>query len=885
VTQPRTTAERAYRLLLRLFPAEFRDRFGHDLFDLFRDKHRAASARGRLPLAMFWIRIVPDAVISAAAERLMWPVRKLRGAPMEGLLQDIRYALRVMARRPTLSLVIVITLALGIGANTAIFSVVNTVLLRSLPYPNADRLVMVWEQQLERGDGDAPVRPANFFDWKARSTSFEDIAWSRDSMPNVTGDGEPESVPGYRFSANMLEVLGVQPALGRNFRPEEDKPGGPRVAILSYKLWQRRYARDPNILGRGITLDGAGHAIVGVMPAAFKHPAGVEIWTPIALPPAVAARRDVTVLRLVGRLKPSVTQEQAHLELTSIYRDLASRYPQHNTGMTPHITPLGDPGDAKPMLAVLFGGVGFVLLIACANVSNLLLADASSRRRELAVRSALGASRYRVARQMLTESVILSLTGGALGALVTWWTRGALVSLFPKNISNLNLPLVERIDVGGGVFLFALAVSVGTGLLFGVLPAWTVARADLQGALKEGDRAASSSRRTHAALVVAEVALSIVLLAGSLLMVQSFIRIRQQTLGFDSDRVLSARMMLPAYRYGDEARVASFTRSLIERLRAIPGVESVGVTNYLPLSGWWGTRSFVVEGKPQPPPGQEPEADYRIASEDYFKAMGIRLVTGRTFTDRDVMPAPPVVIVNETLARRHWPGENPIGRRILMTSGPRRLTFEVVGVVGDVKSFGLEEETHAELFRPYWQTVWPMLGVSVRARVDPASIAGQLRQAVWSIDREQPITHLLTMKELAAESLAFRRTGMMLASGFGLLALLLAAIGIFGVLSYSVSRRTREIGVRVALGATGRQVAGMIVRESLVMTAAGVAIGLAAAVALMRFLASVLFEVRPGDPITFVTVGAILLAVALVATWLPARRATVVDPLVALRAE
>jgi putative ABC transport system permease protein len=780
--------------------------------------------------------------------------------------------------------VIVATLALGIGANTAIFSLVHTVLLRPLPYHDAARLVMVWERRPQIDDGDFPVRPANFFDWKVRAKSFDDVAWSRDAMHNVTGDGEPESVIGYRFSANMFDVLGVQPAIGRAFRPDEDTPGGPRVAVLSHGFWLRRYAGNAGVLGRAITLDGQPHTIVGVMPAGFAHPAATEIWTPIALPPAIAGRRDRGVLRLVARLRPGVSRAQAQAEVSSLYEDLSARYPV-NAGVTSRVARFGDPGDAQPLLAVLFGGVGFVLLIACANVANLLLADATSRRRELAVRGALGASRFRVARQMLTESVVLSVTGGAIGALLAWWTRGGLVALFPQNISNLNLPRVERIDMGVGVFLFALAVSVGAGLLFGVLPAWSLARGDLQAALKDGGRGASGSRRAHASLVVLEVALSIVLVAGALLMVQSFLRLQRQGFGFEPERVLSARLLLPGYRYDGAERVAAFTTALVERLQAIPGVEAAGVTNYLPLSGWWGQTAFAIEGRPEAPSGSEPIADSRLATEDYFDAMGIRLVAGRTFTRRDARSGSPVAIVNETLARRYWPGENPVGRRILMGAGDRREAVEIVGVVGDVKSFGLEEETHAELFRPYAQSPSPLLGLAVRTGGDPSSLAAALRQAVWSVDPDQPVRNLMPMDDLAAESLAFRRVGMMLAAGFGALALALAAMGIYGVLNYAVHVRTREIGVRVALGATRRQVARLVVRDALVMAGLGVLVGLAAAAALTSVLRSLLFGVQPGDPATYLAVAAILLAVALAAAWLPARRATSVDPVVALRME
>ncbi len=799
--------------------------------------------------------------------------------------QDLRHALRSLGRRPTLSIVIVATLALGIGANTAIFSIVNTVLLKRLPYREPDRLVMVWERLQSREGGDAPVRPANFFEWRRRSQSFADTAWSWDATFTLTGDGTPENVTGYRFSANMLDVLGVTPMLGRGFLPEEDRPGGPRVVLLSHKLWLRRYGGDPGIVGRTLTMNGVPFTVIGVLPAAFNHPQGVELWTPIALAPAFMERRDIGVLRLVGRLRPGATIAGAQAEIDSLYRDLVGEHPGELAGMSARVVRFGDAGDAQLLLAVLFGGVGFVLLIACANVANLLLADASARRRELSVRAALGASRWRVVRQMLVESVVLALVGGAIGALVTWWTADALVALFPRNISNLDLPLVDEIPVNGAVFGFAFAVSLLTGLLFGALPAWKAARADVQDGLREGARGASAGHRTHAMLVIAEVSLSIVLLAGALLMVQSFIRLQQRSLGFDPEPVLSSRLILPKYKYDTPERFATLTRTLLDRLRALPGVESVGVTNYLPLSGWWGTREFTIEGQAVPPPGAEMSADNRLATEDYFRAMGMRLVAGRGFDARDDLSAPPVAIVNETLARKYFGGSNPVGRRIVLDIGDKPAAVEIVGLMGDVKSFGLEEGTHAELFRPYWQEPWPLLGVAVRTRVLPASLSEPLRQAVWSIDRDQPVTHLLPMSALASESLAFRRVGMMLASGFGVLAVVLAAIGIYGVLNYSVSNRTREIGVRVSLGATRREIASLVLRDSAVMSGLGIAIGLAAAFALTRWLSGLLFEVKPGDPLTYLIAGFVLSVVSLLATWLPIRSATKVDPIDALRAE
>jgi putative ABC transport system permease protein len=744
---------------------------------------------------------------------------------------------------------------------------------------------MIWESQPEQAGGDAmPVRPANFFEWRTRIAAFEEVAWSRDAMFNLTGEGVPESLLAYRFSANMLDVLGVQPMLGRGFRREEDRPEGAKVVLLSHKLWQRRYAGDPNVLGRSVTLNGESHTIIGVMPASFNHPEGVEIWTPIALPPAVAARRDITLLRLVGRLKPGVTREQAQAELASLYEDLERRH-REAAGLTVKLAQLGDAGDAKPLLAVLLGAVGFVLLIACVNVANLLLADATGRQRELAVRAALGASQIRVARQLLTESMLLALAGGLVGALLAWWTRRSLVALFPQTISNLDLPRVDEVVMDWRVAVFAIASSVAAGLFFGLLPALKVARSDLQAPLRTGERSGLATRRTHAALVVAEVALSIVLLAGAMLMVQSFIRVQRQDLGFTPSGVLTARVMLPRYRYADNEQLRRFATSVLERLAGSPGVESVGLTNFLPLSGWWGNRTFWVDGQPEPMPGAEPTADARMASEDYFRTMGIRVIAGRAFTARDDERLPRVVIVNQTLAERYWPGQSAIGRRILIQDNGTRVPLEIVGVIADVRSFGLEEEIHAEMFRPLWQEPWPLLAITVRSAVAPETMAGTIREAVWSVDRDQPITHVLPMEDLAAEALAFRRVGMVLAAGFGLLALALAGLGIYAVSSYSVTRRTREIGVRVALGATRREVVRLVLREGVVMTATGVVIGLAAAAMLTRYLTSLLFEVQPGDPTTLAAVSGTLLALAVLATWLPARRAASIDPNLALRAE
>ena len=879
-------ARRIYAALLRLYPVTFRRRFGDDLAELFVDKYRSAASAGLRALVRFWIRIARDTVVSSVAERFdPSQVSHERGPLMEGLFKDVRYAFRMMARRPALSSIIVLTLALGIGANTAIFSLVNTVLLRPLPYPQPDQLVMVWEQQLERGNTVRPVRPANFFDWKDRVASFNDIAWSRDGMFALTGDGEPESISGYRFSPNMLSVLGVQPALGRGFTVDDDHPGAPRVVLLSDKLWKRRYAADPGILGRQMTLNGQPHTVIGVMPPGFKHPQRAELWVPIALTPQLMANRTNTMLRLVGRLKPGLSHERATADVAAAYQELAQRHPETNKGMTPSLARFGDTGDAKPLLLILSAGVGFVLLIACANVANLLLADAASRRRELAVRTALGASRYRVIRQMLTESLLLAVAGGALGALLTWWTRDGLVMVFPSNIANLNLPLVETVDVSARVFLFAFAISIATGLLFGILPALNVASGNLQGALKQGDRGNAGSRRTHAALVVVEVALSMVLLAGALLMVQSFIRVQALRFGFETERVMTGRVILPSYRYPDAAKIEGFTRAMVDKLRQIPGVEAAGTVTYLPLSGWNGGIDFSIEGRPQLTGAEAPSASYQSVSEDYFRSLGIPLLAGRVFTARDDGSSPRVAVINEALAKKYWPGESALGRHVMISINTPPQRYEIVGMVGNTRNAGLEEPIEPEMYVSAWQSPDSLICLTLRTSGDPAALARPMRTAVWSVDPEQPVTYVMPLSELAAESLAFRRAGMILAGGFGILALVLAAIGISGVLSYSVSRRTREIGVRVALGATRGEVGRLVLREGLLMTGGGIGIGLVAAVVLSRFMASVLYEVKPGDPLTYIVVATVLLTVAVVATLVPVRRATAVDPLVALRSD
>ncbi len=806
---------------------------------------------------------------------------------IDSFLLDLRYSLRGLVRSPRFTLAALCTLALGIGANAAIYSVVNTVLLRPLPYKDAGRLTMI--RGFTRGDTQ-PSAPSDFNAWRSDGRFFEQMAASRDASYSLTGAGDPESIIGYRFSADFFPLMGVAPALGRTFLPEEDRPGNDKVVVLSHPLWQRRFGGDPGILGTSITLNGQPYTVIGVMPATFRHPQRTDLWTPLAMDPALNDSRTARFLRVVARLKPGVTIEQAQAGLDELMRRRETEFPDTNTGLGARVASLRDNivGDIKPALLTLSGAAGFVLLMVCANVAHLALARSTGRTRELALRTALGAGPGRLIRQMLTESLLLSAAGGTLGLVLAFWCTGALLAIFPNHISNLSIPVVTEIPIDANVIGFTLIVTLVSALLFGLVPALKATRQAQVGSLREGPKGAtggSAGPRVRWLLIVAETATAMVLLVGAALMLRSFVQLQRSDMGMRTDGVMSGQVFLSATRYPDTASLRKFTDAVLERLERTPGVESAGATNYLPLSGYWGTRSFTLEGEPPPRPGQEPEADDRVASPGYFRTLGIPLLRGRSFTAQDLETTPLVAMINETAARRYWPGQDPIGRRIDIGRESTPVLCEIVGVVGDVKAFGQDQETHADLYRPLAQGPYPLLAFAVRTSQDPLSLAPALRRAVWDVDGQQPLFKVLPMSQLAAESLALRRVTMLLLATFAVLATVLAAVGIYGVISFMVSQRTNEIGVRIALGATPGGVARMLVGQGLRPAVTGLAIGLLASLGLARLVASLFHGMSLTDPLTYTGAAVVLMGVAGAACYLPARRAVRADPMLSLRQE
>lgn len=812
---------------------------------------------------------------------------------METLLQDLRYGFRMLTKKPGFTIVAVLALALGIGANSAIFSVVNTVLLRPLPFKSPNQLMIVWEDGSRYGFPKDTPAPANFIDWRDQNQVFESMAAVASSTFNLTGTGEPEKIEGLRMSANFFPLLGVEPLLGRSFLSEEDQPGASRVVIMNYGLWQRRFGSDPDIVGKPLTLNDQAYTVVGVMPKEFRFPdpfqaSGEEnaLYVPIAFSSEEASTRGGHYLIVYARAKAGVTVEQAQAEMTTIAGRLEQQYPETNMSLGATVVSLQEQlvGDIKPALLILLGAVAFVLLIACANVANLLLARAATRQKEIALRTALGASRARLVGQFLTESVLLAGLGGVVGLLFAVLGLKFLTTLIPPNLSQ-----AKAISIDASVLGFTFIVSLLTGVIFGLAPALQASKPNLNEALKEGGKGTSGGGRSRLRnlLVVSEVALALVLLVGAGLMINSFFRLRNVNPGFNPKNLLTMNVVLPRSKYPNRARRTAFYNEVLQRVESLPGVESAGVITNLPLTFKGNNSGVTIEGRPEPPADQIPIVISRVVSYGYFRTMGIALSKGREFDGQDRADTRASIIVSESTARTFWPDEDPIGKRLKLgrynSDDP---WMSVVGVVKDVRQFELDVDPKPQVYFTYTQMPdFAPRDLVVRTSSDPLQLAAAVRNEVWAVDKDQPVSNVSTMEAILADSVARERFNMLLLAIFAAVALALAAVGIYGVMSYSVTQRTHEIGVRMALGANRSDVLKLVVGQGVKLVSVGVAIGLASAFALTRVMESLLFGVSATDPATFAVISIVLVAAAMLASYIPARRATKVDPMIALRYE
>jgi predicted permease len=811
---------------------------------------------------------------------------------MGPLLKDIRYGVRSLLKHPGFTAIVVVTLAVGIGASSAIFSVVNTVLLRPLPYPRAERIVAI--QELTADGKRVQVTPANFLDWRAQSTVFEHLAAILTRPANLALADTAERIDLAMTSANFFSVFGAEPKYGRFFVAADEQAGHAPVVVISHGLWQRRFGGDPSLIGKPITLDGVSYSVIGIAPTGFSYPDKTDVWVPpFKLAPTMNERMDPTQVRgfgmlaAVGLLRPGVGLPQAASEMETITTRLRQQYPDSNNRRFNRVVSLHTHlvGETGPMLLLLFGAVGFVLLIACANVANLLLASAATRQRELAIRTALGASRMRLMRQLLTESGILALAGGALGFLLALWGVALMTKLLPG-----DFPRLGEIKLDWRVLGFTLAASLVTGILFGFAPSLQLSKSGVQDSLKEMGRGVSGSRRHNRLrnlLIVGEVALSVVLLAGAGLLFRSFMQLQSVNTGFNSEQLLTARLTPAGANYRTDPDYISFYNQTVQRISAVPGVVAVGAINTLPLDKG-PTAGFRIEGRPPLTADKWPGGNYRTVSPDYFRTMDIPIVQGRGFSDHDTMSTPFVMIVNQALARHDFPNENPIGKRIsLGGNGPngQPVWFEIVGVASDVRSLELREEAAPEFYLSALQDSFGNMFVVVRTSVEPTTLAASIRQAASEVDKTASVSDIRTMDRIVSAAVTQPRFNLVLLGLFSGIALLLSAAGIYGVTAYGVTQRTHEFGIRMALGAQVGDVLRMIIKQGMLLITAGIVLGLVASFALTRLLRKLLFGVSVSDPLTFVVITLLLTFVALVACYIPARRATKVDPLVALRYE
>lgn len=807
---------------------------------------------------------------------------------MDTLLQDLRYAVRQLLRAPGFAAVAVLTLALGIGANTAIFSVVRGVLLRPLEYRDAGRLVALFSEERDGTERRNPTSPANFLDWSEQSRSFQEMTAAQPWSPTLTGRDAPVQISALKATPSLFALLGVQPLLGRTFPPGEAVGGPEHVVVLGFGLWTRQFGADRGIVGRQIVLDGESYTVAGVMPPSFEFPpfwaTGAEMWTPLTFTPEGAADRSASYLRVFARLRPGVTLEQARAEMDAVAARLRQTYPEANEGVGINVEALREPvvSGARPALLALLGAVGLLLLISCANVANLLAGRAAARERETAVRAALGAGRGRLVRQWLTESIVLALTGGAAGFVLALWAVNALIALSPR-----GFPRLQEIRPDAGVLGFTIALSLLTGVVLGLVPALQTVKPNLMGPLRGRSRDAGL-RQLRRALAGFEIALALVLLVGATLLTRSLLLTLHVDPGFRAEDRLTLKVSLAGSAHADPERQLQFFRDLTARVEALPGVRGAGVVNHLPIAGDLWRSELAVEGKPVQE-GESPTTSYRVVSPDFFTAMGTPLRRGRWLEERDTKDAVPVVLVNQTLASRIWPGEDPIGKRIRL-GGPqsRDPWLTVVGVVGDVKQQNLVDPVIPEIYFPYGQNPvsWFREATLVVHHAPGAvGLDASIRREVAAIDRGVPVSSALSMREVLSEHLRRQRLLSVLFGSFALTALLLCVVGVYGVVSYFVGQRTHEIGIRLALGAPSAGIVRLIVGENVALAGAAVGVGVGVALLLTRFLGSLLFGVSPTDVWTFAGAALLLTAVALLASYLPARRATRVDPMVALRAE
>ena len=808
---------------------------------------------------------------------------------MQTLLQDIRFGFRMLARSPGFTAVAVLTLALGIGANSVIFSVINTVFLQPLPYPDPGRLVMVWECRQNQPDDCNDNSMPNFRDWQQQNHVFESLALFDAKSVNLSETMHPEQVSALRISSQFFSVLGVRPYLGREFLSEEEPQGRDREVILTYALWKRRCSANPKLIGQTIKVEGEDYTVVGVTPPWFRFQlwGGLrDMFIPVGYTPGDQSR-DSHSFHSIARLKPGATFAQASTEMETIGRRLAEQYPNENSNMGARVTPMDYMGakDRWQVLGTLLAAVGFVLLIACVNVANLMLARNASRQRELAIRCSLGAGPYRIARQLLTESLLLALFGGFAGLMVATWGAGLLFRTLPDYIRDVPFRYFDSVSVDWRVLWFTLALSSLTGILFGLAPALSAFSRDVSSPLNEGFRGTTSARGfLRNALVASEIALALVVLAGAGLMIGSMARLLRVDPGIRAQNVLTAEVSVPQVNmyYGPPVH-PNFCRDLVSRVGAAPGVLAVSSVNHLPLDGGAAGRGFLIEGRPDPGRGNSAHASYSVACPGYFQTMGIPVLEGREFTDADTASAPQVIIVNQAMTRKYWPGQDALGKRIQIGL-PSEPWLTIVGIVRDFRQWGLSEDIEPYFFRPYTQAAWPYMHVVARTASAPMSYAAAVKKAV-ELNPEEPVAKFRTMDEILSESLGPRRFPAFLLVGFSALAVILAAVGITGVVSYSVVQRTREIGIRMALGAQPPAVLRLVVGRSMSWALAGVGFGVVGALTLTRLLQSLLFQVKPGDPLILGAVSALLVVVALAASYLPARRAARIDPMSALRWE